>query len=173
MAIDVNGITLSSSGGTTLAMANGATNWMNVNANGIVNRTQTPYMQAILSGQGNFYQANPMVFGSVQANQGNCWNNSTGVWTCPVAGYYLVFMSGIASGSANGTSPAGYPIFKKNGSNYTFTHWNTASFWDYVNLTAIISCAANDTISFSIESAGTSGFYGQGDHCSFGIALVI
>jgi hypothetical protein len=173
MAIDVNGITLSSSGGTTLAMANGATNWMNVNANGIVNRTQTPYMQAILSGQATFYNASPMVFGSVQANQGSCWNNSTGLWTCPVAGYYLVFMSGIASGSANGTASYGYPYINKNGATYTFSHWNHASYWEYANLTAIVSCAANDTISFSLTTGATGGFYGAGDHCSFGIALVI
>jgi hypothetical protein len=172
MGIDVNGIALSSSSGTTLSINNGATSWMNVNTNGIVTRPQTPYMTAILNGQATFYSANPVTFGTVNANVGNCWNNSTGTWTCPVAGYYLVIMGGIAGGSGSGSGYSyGYPYIYKNGATYTFTHWNNYGGWDQCNLHAVVLCAANDTITMSIN--GPSGWYGAGGHCFFGIALII
>lgn len=173
MPIDVNGITLSSAAGTALTMANGATNWMTVASNGIVTRPQIPYMKAILSGQGNFYRANPVTFGSVIANVGSCWNNSTGYFTCPRAGYYLAGMGGIAAGSNNGGNGFSYGYFyiMKNGSSVHFSHWNTATYWDYVNLSGIVSCAAGDTISFQINPT-TGYFYGQGDHGNFYITLL-
>ena len=173
MAIDVNGIELSSSGGTTLAMSNGATNWMSVSANGVVSRSQTPYMAATLSGQATFYQGNPIVFGSVVANRGNCWNNATGRWTCPVAGYYLVTMSGISAGSGAGVSSYGYIYILKNSATYTFSHWNLTGAWDGSNLTAMVQCSAGDTLSMAIKDSPSSGWYGAGGHSCFGIALVI
>lgn len=171
MPIDINGKTLSSAAGTSLTMASGATTWMTVASNGVVTRPQIPYMKAILSGQGTFYRANPVVFGSVIANVGSCWNNTSGTFTCPRAGYYLAGMSGIASGGANGQGTAGYFYIMKNGSSVHFSHWNTATYWDYVNLSAVVSCAAGDTIGFQINPT-TGYFYGQGDHGNFFITLL-
>lgn len=173
MPIDVNGISLASSGGTTLAMSKSGTNWMNVNASGIVTKQQIPYMKGILSGQGSFYRANPVTFGSVIANVGSCWNNSTGYFTCPRAGYYLMGMSGIAAGSAHGggVPSYGYIYLMKNGGVYHFSHWNTATYWDYTNLSGVISCAAGDTLSFQINPSHGY-FYGGGDHGNFFITLL-
>ena len=172
MPVNVNGISLSSNG-TALTMANGATNWMLVNSNGIISRPQTPIFQAILSGQGSFYTGNPVTFGSVQTNQGSCWNNSTGQFTCPVAGKYLVSMGAIGSGSANGVSSFGYYYIFKNGSTYHFSHWNTATYWEYGGVTGVVDCAIGDTISYAITGGGTNGVFGGGDHCNFSIALII
>jgi hypothetical protein len=172
MPVDVNGISFSSSAGTTLAMSKSGTTWLNVASNGVVTRPQIPYMKAILSGQGSFYRANPVTFGSVIANVGSCWNNSTGYFTCPRAGYYLMGMSGIAAGGGHGTGfTSGYFYLMKNGSSVHFSHWNHASYWEYVNLSGVISCAANDTLSFQINT-GTGYFYGGGDHGNFYITLL-
>ena len=171
MAINVNGITLSSSG-TSLSVLNGATNWLSVNSNGIVSRPQTPYMKAILSGQGSYYRANPVTFGNVLANVGNCWNNSTGLWTCPVAGTYLVGMGGIAAGSLNGQGFSyGYFYIMKNGGTQHFSHWNHTSYWEYVSMSCMLYCAAGDTISFQINTS-SGHWYGGSDHGNFYIALV-
>lgn len=172
MAIDVNGISLASASGTTLTMSKNSTAWMNVNASGIVTRPQIPYMKAILSGQGSFYRAYPVTFGNVLANVGNCWNNTTGLFTCPRAGYYLAGMSGIAAGGAHGNGfTYGYIYLMKNGGTYHFSHWNHASYWEYINLSGIIQCAAGDTISFQIHPS--HGYiYGGGDHGNFFITLL-
>lgn len=173
MAINVNGITLSSSAGTALTMNNGATNWMTVNSNGIITRPQTPYMKGILSGQGSFYRANPVTFGSVQANVGNCWNNSTGIFLCPVAGTYLAGMGGIASGGLHGNGfTYGYFYIMKNGGVHHFSHWNHASYWEYVSMSGLLYCAAGDTISFQINPT-TGYWYAGGDHGNFYIGLMM
>ena len=179
MPIDVNGVVLSSTG-TILSTDNGATNWFSVDSNGIMKRPQTPYMRAQFSGQGSFYRSNsnPVTFGSVDENVGSCWNNSTGYWTCPVGGYYFAQIAGIASGAANGVTSYGYFYIDKNSATYIFSHWNTASVWDYVNLSAIVQCAAGDTIRFRIQGGNGStdsnnGFYGAGNHGCSSIGLIL
>ena len=170
MPLDVNGITFS--GGTTLTMASGATTLMGVNAAGIITRPQTPYVRMQTSGQGTYYAANPMVFGSVDQQVGSNWNNSTGRWTCPVAGYYLVLMNFIGANYNGGTY--GYPYIQKNAATYVYSHWNISGSWDSVSLSSVVQCAANDTISFAIAGAGATGngAYGAGNHCHYGIALL-
>lgn len=172
MAIDIDGKTLASTNGTTLSLSNGATNWLTVNANGIMTQPQRPYMKAILSGQGTFYRANTIVFGSVQANVGNCWNNTTGYFTCPIAGRYIVGMSGIGAGGGHGTGfTYGYPYILKNDVTYHFTHWNHASYWEYVSLSGIVGCSAGDTIRFMID-ANYGYVYGASAHGNFFVALL-
>lgn len=173
MPININGISLSSASGTTFGIANGATEWMNVSSTGVVTRPQAPAFQAILSGQGTFYQGNPVTFGSITLNRGSHFNNSTGTFTCPVAGNYLVTMGCIASGSANGTASYGYYSILLNGATYSFSHWNHASYWEYGGVAAIVKASANDQIRFAITGAANSYVYGGGDHCSFNIVLVI
>ena len=178
MAINVNGINLSSSAGTTLSIDSGATNWMSVNSNGIINRLQKPYMRGQLVSKGVFYytnSANITVIG-VDENVGNCWNNTTGNFTCPIAGYYMVTMGGIAAGGGHGRGTYGYPNIRKNGGWNHFTHWSHASYWEYVNLSGILNCAVGDTISFGIQagngSDATNGWYGEGGHGCFSIGLI-
>jgi hypothetical protein len=129
-------------------------------------------MRAILSGQGNFYRAATVTFGNVLSNVGNCWNNTTGLWTCPVNGLYLIGMGGIAAGAGNGTGFSyGYFDIKKNGSTVHFSHWNTQTYWDYCSMSAVVSCAANDTLSFMINPS-YGYWYGAGDHGNFYITLL-
>ena len=52
----------------------------------------------------------------LQHNIGNHWNNSTGVWTCPVAGRYWVFVSILMDDNTSSGEVARYEI-KKNGIN--------------------------------------------------------
>lgn len=167
MPVDVNGIILS--GGSTFAMSNGSTNIMAVSAGGVISRPQTPYVRMKTSAQGPYYHpSGNMVFGSVDQQVGSNWNNSTGVWTCPVAGYYLATMNFIGANS-NGVA-YGYPVIQKNGGTYCFSHWNINGSWDTCGLSAVIQCNANDTISFQLTAG--NGVYGEGNHCFYGIALL-
>lgn len=170
MGFDVGGISLSSPG-PTLAVASGATPWMNVNASGILTRPQTPFFRGQLTGRATYYTAIPLLV-TADVNRGGCWNNATGYFTCPVAGYYLVTMGGIAGLN---TPSYGYPRIYKNGATNVFTHWNHNGSWHYCNLSAVMSCAAGDNISYGKDPAeGTAGagFYGGGGHGMYSIALM-
>lgn len=174
MALIIDGKTLSSTDGTSLSLSDRDTNWLNVSSNGIMTQKQRPYMRAVLSGQGAFYRANTVTFGLVLENVGSCWNNTTGRFTCPVAGRYLVGMSAIGSGSANATSAAisyGYLYILKNDVTYHFTHWNHTSYWEYVNLSGIVDCNAGDSIKFMVDAL--YGYvYADGGHGNFFITLL-
>lgn len=165
MGFDIGGAAaLTSSSGTTLSM-DGASNWMSVNANGILTRGQTPFMRGGFSGAGN--PVTGVLLVTAGANIGSCWNNSTGNFTCPVAGYYMVTGSNIASAGT------GYFYIRKNGTSVHYTHWNHSSDWTYVSLSGIVSCAVSDTIQYFVGSVSAgSGFYGGGGHCMYSIALM-
>jgi hypothetical protein len=165
MGFDIGGAAaLNSASGTALSMRAGATDWMSVNANGILTREQTPYMRGAFSGKGN--PVTGVLLITADVNVGSCWNDSTGNFTCPVAGYYLVTGSNIAAVGS------GYFRIRKNGASYHFTHWNHATpDWAYVSLSCIVLCAVGDTIQYFTESTN-SGFYGGGGHCMYSIALM-
>lgn len=168
MGIDIGGIaTLRSPAGAALSL-DGASNWMSVSAGGVLTRPQTPYMRGQLNGQTNPYSGNPMLV-TADVNTGP-WNNATGYWTCPVAGYYLATMGGICGGMAS----SGYIYIYKNGSTICFTHWNHSGSWHYCSLSVIASCAAGDTLSFGLQSPNpaNAGMYGQSGHQMFSIALL-
>lgn len=170
MGFDIGGVaTLTSPSGTTLSV-DAASNWMKVDASGILTRTQTPYMRGQLTGKGGNYNAGggPLLV-TADENVGNCWNDSTGYFTCPVAGYYMAAMGNIAN------IQAGYIKMRKNGAEIHFTHWNfNSGAWHYVSLSCVVSCAASDTLHWTIEglTPGTNGFYAAGQHCMYSIALM-
>lgn len=86
-------------------------------------------------------------------------NTSTGVFTCPVAGYYALGYNGLHRGGSN--LPAGYNTysysgFGKNGALSYFVHWNmsgTTNVWDVGGTSALFSCAAGDTLALFISRA--------------------
>jgi hypothetical protein len=166
MPFDVSGVVLSANGGV-ISVDSGATNWMKVNTNGIVTRPQTPYMRGQLTGLPAPYNATPLKV-TADVNVGGCWNNAAGIFTCPVAGYYMV------QGGGLGGNQAGYFNILKNETIMHFTHWNHAGNWHYVNLSAVINAAVGDYFYYSLSglTPATTGFYGAGNHGMYSIALM-
>jgi hypothetical protein len=169
MPFDVGGVVLSSPG-TTLSVDSGATNWMKVDANGILTRPQTPYMRGQISGQAGTYNAGggPLLV-TADVNFGGCWNNATGLFTCPVAGKYMVVM-----GSIVGPAGSGYLHVRKNNVTARYTHWNHAGNWHFVSITCILLAAVNDYFSWHVisQSPAGAGVHGNGNHAMYSIALM-
>lgn len=180
MPINVGGITLSSSGGATFSIDNGATPWLKVDSSGRMTREQPVFYHGIFGGQGINYFTYPVKPATVRENRGGAWNASTGLFTCPVAGKYLVGMNGIAAGQGQGNGAShGYFAIMKNGGTYVYSHWSTGGYWGHVTESCIMDCALGDTISFSINtspgpqaSPQVNGWYAQGDHGNFFIGLM-
>lgn len=169
MGLNIGGSATITSPGTTLSV-DGASQWMAVNASGIVTRPQAPYMRGQISGQISVYNAGggPLLV-VPDVNRGNCWNSANGIWTCPVAGYYMMTWGAIA-----GPQSSGYPGLMKNGANYHYTHWNHVGNWHFIALSSAIQCAAGDTLYFYIfsQNPSTAGVHGNGNHAMYSIALM-
>jgi hypothetical protein len=95
------------------------------------------------------------LYTSVQVNVGNCYNPSTGNFTCPVAGRYLV-SSSIHSDA--GREPRHYvaknDVFHR-GTTSTGPGWHNGC------LSAIIECAAGDTLSLWAYGLGSTYLHGD------------
>jgi hypothetical protein len=170
MPFDVDGVVMSSPSGTTLSMDSGATNWMKVDASGILTRPQTPYFRGHVTGQSSPYNASgaSLKITAIE-NIGSCWNNTTGLFTCPVAGYYMVCMGAIA-----GSVGSGYLYARKNNANQHFTHFNHQSNWHFISLHCVMYANVGDYFSWHIEnpSPATNGVYGGSNHAMYSIALM-
>ncbi len=170
MGFDVGGIKLTSPAGANLFVDKGAVPWMRVNPSGIVTRPQTPWMRGEIAGRGTPYSPgidNPLMV-TAYDQVGDCWNNGTGRFTCPVNGYYLMTAGNIAQ------VQAGYLYLRRNGATIHFTHWNQQSTWEYVNVSGIIKAAPGDYLSYHMggTTPSTIGFYGDGGHNMYSIALL-
>ena len=93
---------------------------------------------------------------TVMHNIGNHYNTSTGLFTCPVAGRYLVQFSGNFYNSGAGA----YHIITimKNSGSFTWNYHNgMTNSWTHISNNIIISCAANDTLSINNGTQSGSG----------------
>ena len=128
-----------------------------------------PYQPAF-STRGTSYTQVTAAFTTVKPattdlNVGNHYNSSTGVWTVPVAGNYLVTANGLIypSGSGGSGSVHNCAWYKNN------QQWEDIQNGEYysnhtnITNTAIIPCAANDTLEFRFYrgSGGAAAYSGQ------------
>ena len=96
--------------------------------------------------------------GTVYVNKSNSWNNTTGVFTTPVAGAYQF--------GAFGQSNAGtfYVLAYKNGSAISAWYDSAGSGYKHASLTIILDMAVNDTLYIqgaSINTGGQNGIFGH------------
>jgi hypothetical protein len=169
MGFDLAGVATLTAAGGVLSLSGTVANVMKVTANGILTRTLTPYMRGQLSGKGPYYLGSGgHLMITAGENVGGCWNDATGYWTCPVAGYYMVTGANIAQ------NQAGYFYIQKNGVTVHYTHWNHSPTWHYCSLSDIVLCAAGDSLRYFIggQTPPTAGFYGEGGHGMYSIALM-
>ena len=134
---------------------------MVINANGSVTKPNQPSAgMRMASGDQGAYNASTtngvMKPSTILHNVGNHYNNSTGLFTCPVAGRYLVQFSGNFYNSGAGS----YHIITimKNSGSFTWNYHNgMTNSWTHISNNIIISCAANDTLNINNGTQSGSG----------------
>ena len=152
--------------------------WTTFNDSGAVvipdtsGRVKMPY-QPFFSGyknNGGSSVIGDFVCNVATVNRGSCYNTTTGIFTCPIAGAYSYFFQAI------GWTYPGYGYLKmfKNGSAVgEFAHWNLSAYgnvggnsWASPTLVGITECNAGDQLKFYVQVTGSnSGVYGT-DHNS-------
>ena len=104
-------------------------------------------------------------------NNGNHWNNSTGVWTCPVTGKYWVY-AGFLIDNDHGNGTVARFHWLKNGSpffiGYDQSYNTTSTYGGTVSAGGIFNCNANDTITLQ----ATNGYLHAGGESHFTIYLL-
>ena len=124
-----------------------ATSISAVSGGSLVNVGQSPGFVYNIAGA-TTYDAQAMSFGKVWTNIGSHWDNSTGQFTCPIAGRYLAYFN---NNYHNATSwPNGFIIHSVNGG----AHYRVAQGWEDITDTG--ADEYYPLISFAIIEAGAS-----------------
>jgi len=113
-----------------------------------------------------------IVAGHVHHNVGNHYNSSTGVFTCPVGGRYLVSIFAMGNSGSNYTLDI---QLKRNNADYQgLVPYNSASggFHNQVGGMAIVNCSANDTLKFHNGSGGSLYGTSNGRHSCLNFYLL-
>ena len=148
---DTNNTYITQRGNKPVNIATSDTDRLIINGSGYVTTPNQP----AFSTRGTGYTQVNAAFSTVkpattELNVGNHYNSSTGVWTVPVAGNYLVTANGLIypSGSGGSGSVHNCAWYKNN------QQWEDIQNGEYysnhtnITNTAIIPCAANDTLDF-------------------------
>jgi hypothetical protein len=155
MGLDIGGNTIIKTAGIAL-------NTLGFNASGHGSTNAIPGYSGFKSGGSYFYSG---VSGwEINATRWqSSLNTTTGVFTCPVAGFYAMGYNGIhngGSGIPGGLNTYGYAGFAKNGALSYFVHWNQGSAsdtgWNGGGTSALFSCAAGDTLALFVNRSPTS-----------------
>jgi len=152
---------------------------MNITTAGAVT---TPYQPSVAgkglhprnSGNASYVQLNSnLYFDTVHHNVGSHFNNSTGVFTCPVAGMYFVFASFLMDDDSGVSELCRFGWFK-NGTEVIRAYDNMRSieaagrYDGMLTASTVIQCSANDTLTVKV----TNGAIHSGGESHFNIHLL-
>lgn len=135
---------------------------MRIDSSGRITTPYQPRVQAYKTIGGWDTLTGYYIFNTAAVNVGGHYNTSTGLFTCPTAGYYKV-TCGILLGYGAGAS---YYTLYKNGAAYSsgggvYLNPYSTSIHSTIGQSWIINCAINDSLGIYVTSAA-SGVYGPG-----------
>lgn len=118
-----------------------------VQVQGVATTSTGQVIAASVYASTNVTASHPLIFNTVIYDTTSSYSTSTGLYTCPVAGYYQV------SGNFGSTGTPGVGLYK-NGSLYSVIA-NPPVAGQIIAATAIIQCNAGDTLSIGNASSQT------------------
>ena len=138
---------------------------LRIDSSGYVTQPNQPYFSGIgYAGAGSSPQTGLTAFraSSIYINQGNHFNNTTGYFTCPVDGKYLMianfsrrssqysWQGGYLVKNATSLCDSWFPPAINNTSNYGLPAAFRGDQFTYApcSMNSLVSCSANDTLSF-------------------------
>jgi hypothetical protein len=141
------------------------TSALSIDASGRITQANKPLVHAsriVTPTWENFGTTNVIyIYNVAITNVGNHYNTSTGIFTCPISGYYKITTAALF-GSANTYA---YQFHYKNGAaipNSISAHCATggAAYWT-TGFTTTVQCSANDTLAVYAQTGGTT-IFGSG-----------
>lgn len=164
-----SGLVTSPDNSGAIALQNNGTTGLLLSSAG---RMTVPNQIMVAAGKnnGDVTGAAIIVYNSVSVNTGGAYNSSTGVFTAPVAGKYLVNATACSSATTslailirqNGTVVARIQSSNNAGS---------ATYQSYT-ISQIVSCALNDTIDFYVPSSSYAIYGGDSTYSYMYITLL-
>jgi hypothetical protein len=145
------------------------TNAIEFTSEGYVTKPNQPIMQAsngpnIRAVTGTATAATVVIYSYAGVNNGNYYSTSTGLFTCPVAGWYRVFQHMMVDTA--GVSESLNVQLIKNGAAWLSSYTNNVGYEMNVSQ-GIIYCSANDTLGVRVGHGGKHAGYD-----SFNIELI-
>lgn len=158
-----------STGGFQLSAAGGGA-WVNVDPSGRVTIANQPVFHGVgrvggdlnTGGESNY---TIWVSSSALLNRGNCWNSSTGRFTCPVAGVYYVaaFFLCRANASHNIT------VYKNGVATSVRGRDISSSGEQNTGVIGYIDCSANDILDIRVSNSSGGDFYNDWNYIVFSL----
>jgi len=132
----------------TLAFVAGGTEQLKIDSNGATLPTRSAFR--VIGNTSNVWGDETIISGSwltVDYNQGNDWNNTTGVYTAPATGLYHVYFN------ARVNTGTGQVVIYKNTSTFTGMMWETTGTpaATHFGVSSVLSLTAGDTLLAQIK----------------------
>lgn len=104
------------------------------------------------------------IYNTAQVNRGSHYNTSTGVFTCPLAGVYLIHAGYLGGNTGSYSSMYVY----KNGVNVTASgiHHNVGNYYKTCSQVFAIDCAVNDQLTLRAITGSTTIYGREHSHLS-------
>jgi hypothetical protein len=142
---------------------------LTINSNNYVRRRNLPLFYGwrdIGSEAWENFGGTPVVYtyNIASVNRGGHYNTSTGIWTCPLAGIYILHPAYLGGNTGNFSSATVY----KNGINVTAAgvHHNVGNYWKTNSQAFAIECAVNDQLAIRMATGSTTVYGKEYSHLS-------